>query len=186
MTTNKTGPSNFANGDQPIFSWSIRDLMEHRHDQAWRLLSEDQTRQVLDNVSYRIDRADDRIHHAYADAADDIYAAVERAIASPIAALDIIEAEPKPEHQTPGQHPAERCLVFSLYWHEFSTAFELPDITHRVKALQQHHQELVNQTVASVASRHLPGVHGLYMDFADSLSAEHVQPNRPLLAQTYG
>ncbi len=116
MTTTETGSRDFATGDQPIFSWSIRDLMEHRRDQAWRLLSEEQARQVLDNVSYRIDRADDRIHHAYADADADIHAAVERASAAPIAALDIIEAEPEPEHQTPGQHPAERCLVFSLYW----------------------------------------------------------------------
>ena len=185
MTTTEPSRPNFVTKQDPIFTWSIRDLMETRQDSSWRLMSEDQARQVCENVSNHTDRTDDRLYKVYADAVDDIYDTVKKAVTSTAAARAIIDASPEPAAFHQPRHPAESCYVFSLYWYEFVEGFELPDLTDLVIYLPERHQTLVNQVVAAVAARHLTSIRDQYLDWTDSLQEDQIGPHRPLMSQTY-
>ena len=185
MTTTKPSQPNFATKNDPIFTWSIRDLMETRQDSSWHLMSEDQAAQVCENVSQHTDRTDDRLYKVYADAVDEIYDAVKKAVKSTAAARAIIDASPKPAAFHQPRYPAESCYVFSLYWYEFVEGFELPDLTNLVASLPEPHQALVNQVVATVAARHLTSIRDLYLDWTSSLQEDQISPRRPPMSQTY-
>ena len=185
MTTTKPSQQNFVTKNDPIFTWSIRDLMETRQDSRWRLMSEEQAAQVCEKVSQHTDHTDDQLYKVYADAIDDIYDAVKKAVKSTAAARVIIDASQKPTAFHQPRHPAESCYVFSLYWYEFVEGFELPDLTNLVTSLPKPHQELVNQVVATVAAKHLTSIRDLYLDWTDSLQEDQISPHRPLMSQTY-
>ena len=178
MTTTESSQPNFVTKQDPIFTWSIRDLMENRQDSSWRLLSEDQARAVCEHVSNNTDDTDDRLYKIYADAVDEIYDAVKKAVKSTAAAQAIIDESPKPAAFHEPRHPAESCYVFSLYWYEFVEGFELPDLTNLVTSLPEPHQALVNQVVAVTAARHLTSIRDLYLDWTDSMQEAQISARR--------
>ena len=174
LTTTGSSRPNFIAEKDPIFTWSIRDLLENRQDSNWRLLSEDQARQVCETLSNHADDADDKLYKVYADAVEDIYDAVKKAVASTTAAQAIIDTSPEPAAFHQPRHPAESCYVFSLYWYEFMEGFELPDLTNMVTSLPTPHQALVNRVVAITAARHLTNIRDQYLDWTDSLNEDHI------------
>ena len=179
---------NYFENTTPIFCWTIRQLLEHRHNSTWRALSPEQAQQILSNCERHTLKADDVLSHLYANAFDAMLPIVAQAAkSSDDTAAALATARQQIDEDilhTTMMSPADNVHVFSLYWYEIFEHddeydhFELHDAIDRLDVPTR--QDL-NNLVALLTRLHGQSIEQAYRDWSDSLHEVSMETYPPPL-----